>query len=365
MTDRLYACENRYEELTQKLTDPTVIGDSEKYRAVLVEHASIEPTVLCFREYKAAAAELNEALEVIDHAGSDQELRALAQEQLKESKEKISLLKLKLRELLMPKDPNDDKNVIVEIRGCAGGEEAALFAGTLFRMYSKYSEAHGFTVSVMDVSESELGGIKEISFTVEGQGAFSRFKYESGVHRVQRVPATESQGRVHTSTATVAVLPEIADAEYDLDMNDVEIDTYRSSGAGGQHINKTDSAIRLTHKPTGIVITCQDQRSQLKNKEKAIRVLKAKLLDMVSAEQTDAIAETRRLQVGTGDRSERIRTYNFPQNRISDHRIDYTAYNLTDFVDGNIDELVDALITADRSLKMASGNTEKDDFGDL
>jgi len=363
MIGKLESCENRFDEVEQKLTDPIVISNTDVYRELLKEHAELLPTVTCYREYKRVESDLNDALFVLDSKNIDPEMKILAQEQLKESKAKLEELKVQLKELMMPKDPNDDKNVIVEIRGGAGGEEASLFAADLFRMYSKYSESKGYTVSVMDVNETELGGLKEIVFTVEGNGAYSRFKYESGVHRVQRVPETESQGRVHTSTVTVAVLPEVDDVQFELDMNDVDVDTYRSGGAGGQHINKTDSAIRLTHRPTGIVVTCQDQRSQLKNKEKAIKVLKARLLDKAQNEQSSAIAEERKSQVGTGDRSERIRTYNFPQNRITDHRIDLTIYNLTDFIEGRIEVVVDSLITADRAKKLSANNSNgNEDF---
>lgn len=355
MIKSLEAAENRFEELEQKLTDPEVLGNSELYRSVVIEHSGLEETVAVYREYKRSRQSFDEAAAILADS-DDPEFKVLAQEEYDIQKIRLKELGERLKELLMPGDPNDSKDVIVEIRGGAGGEEAALFAAVLFRMYTKYAEGRGWNVSVMDANETEIGGFKEIVFTIEGRGAYSRLKFESGVHRVQRVPATESGGRIHTSTATVAVLPEIDDVEFDLNMNDVDVDTYRSGGAGGQHINKTESAIRLTHRPTGIVVTCQDQRSQLKNKEKAIKVLKSRLIDLYSTRQQSEIAEERRSQVGTGDRSERIRTYNYPQNRITDHRIDLTVYKLNDFLEGDIDEVVDALITADRAERLSKGN---------
>ena len=353
MIERLELLANKYEELTQKLTEPDCMSDTTRYREILKEHAELEEIVMKYHEFSKVKSEIDEAEEILSAIGVDSELRALARDQLRESTKKYEELNIILKELLMPKDPNDSKNVIVEIRGGAGGEEAALFSSVLYRMYSRFAESNGWKVSVMDANETELGGYKEIVFTIEGRGAYSKLKFESGVHRVQRVPETESQGRVHTSTATVAVLPEADDSSYELDMNDVDVDVYRSGGAGGQHINKTSSAIRLTHRPTGIVVTCQDQRSQLMNKEKAIRVLKAKLLDIHNSERESERAETRRNQVGTGDRSERIRTYNYSQNRISDHRIDLTIYDLTDFLDGKMETVIDALIMADRTDRLA------------
>ena len=355
MIASLEAAANRYEELEQKLTDPEVLGDAERYKSVVIEHSSLSETVETYREYKRVKADLDEAKEILDHS-EDPEFKALAQSEYETAKKTLGELGQKLKELLMPKDPNDGKNVIMEIRGGAGGEEAALFAAVLFRMYTKYAEGKGWNVSVMDANETEIGGYKEIVFTVEGQGAYSKLKFESGVHRVQRVPTTESGGRIHTSTATVAVLPEADDVAFELNMNEVDVDTYRSGGAGGQHSNKTESAIRLTHRPTGIVVTCQDQRSQLKNKEKAIRVLKARLLDLYGGMQQNEIAEERRSQVGTGDRSERIRTYNYPQSRITDHRIELTLYKLGDFLEGNLDEVIDALVTADRAKRLSEGD---------
>ena len=355
MLAKLQAAEFRYEELTEKLTDPGVIGDNNEYRKVLTEHSELYELIETYREYKAKIEARNEARALLDEP-IDDDFRKLVSEEFNETTAAVKELEQKLKELLMPKDPDDEKNVIVEIRGGAGGEEAALFGAVLFRMYTKYAEKNGWRVEIIDSNETEIGGLKEMIFSIEGKGVYSKLKFESGVHRVQRVPTTESGGRIHTSTATVAVLPEADEVDYELNMNDVEIDTYRSGGAGGQHVNKTDSAIRLTHKPTGIVVTCQDQRSQLKNKEKAFKVLRTKLLDMYREQQTDEIAEDRKSQVGTGDRSERIRTYNYPQNRVTDHRIDLTLYKLTEILEGSIDEIIDELITSDRAKKLASGN---------
>lgn len=354
MISKLLECENKYEELEHRLTDPEVISDNELYRKTLQEHAALAEIVEAFREYKACEAELAEAREILD-GEFDTELKELASLQLKDAGKRKDEVLAKLKVLLSPGDPNDSRDVIMEIRAGTGGEEAALFAAVLFRMYSKYAESMGWQVSVMDDNETGLGGFKEIVFTVEGRGAYSKLKYESGVHRVQRIPQTESGGRIHTSTATVAVFPEASDVDFKLDMNEVDVDTYRSGGAGGQHINKTESAIRLTHRPTGIVVTCQDQRSQLKNKEKAVKVLKSRLLDLYSSQQQEAQAEDRRSQVGTGDRSERIRTYNYPQNRITDHRIDLTLYDLEGFVNGKLDDVITALSTADNAKRLAAG----------
>lgn len=359
----LEAAENRFEELEQKLTDPEVLGDAERYKSAVIEHSSLAETVQAYREYKRVKADLEEAKEILEQS-QDPDFRALAQSEFETAREALGRLELQLKELLMPKDPNDEKNVIMEIRAGTGGEEAALFAAVLFRMYTKYAERKGWTVSVMDASETEIGGYKEIVFTVEGRGAYSRLKFESGVHRVQRVPTTESGGRIHTSAATVAVLPEADDVAIELNMNEVDVDTYRSGGAGGQHINKTESAIRLTHRPTGIVVTCQDQRSQLKNKEKAIRVLKARLVALYGGMRQNEIAEERRSQVGTGDRSERIRTYNYPQSRITDHRIDLTLYRLGDFLEGDLDGVIDALVTSDRAKRLSESGRPEETAGD-
>ncbi len=355
MLEKLQAAENRYEELTQKLTDPEVLADQEQYRKVVTEHAELEAAVNAYREYKKAAAAREEARELMRQP-LEEEFKDLVRAEYEEASEQMAALEQELKILLTPKDPNDGKNVIVEIRGGAGGEEAALFAAVLFRMYTRYAERRGWRAEVIDANETEIGGFKEIVFSIEGRGAYSRLKFESGVHRVQRIPATEAGGRIHTSTVTVAVLPEMDDVEVDINMNDLQIDTFRSSGAGGQHINKTESAIRITHKPTGLVVSCQDEKSQLKNKERALRVLRSKLYEMYKGARDSAVAETRKSQVGTGDRSERIRTYNYPQNRVTDHRIDLTLYKLSAVLDGDLDEVIDALITTDQAGKMAEGS---------
>ncbi|MBQ5630047.1 MAG: peptide chain release factor 1 [Ruminococcus sp.] len=350
MFEKIEIFDKRYSELNRKLYEPSVAADPEAYRKIMKEIKSIEEIVLTYRDYKTALQTEQESLEILE--GGDSELRELAQMELDDAKEKIDELSEQLKILLLPKDPNDDRNVIVEIRGGAGGEESALFSAVLFRMYTMYAEKRGYRVEVVNVNETELGGYKEISFMIEGDGAYSRFKYESGVHRVQRVPETESQGRVHTSTTTVAVLPEAEDVELEIDPKDLKIDTFRSSGAGGQHINKTSSAIRVTHIPTGTVVECQDERSQYKNKDKALKVLKSRLLKEKQDKQTSEIAADRKSQVGTGDRSERIRTYNYPQGRLTDHRIGLTLYKLEDILNGNLDEVIDALVTADRAEKL-------------
>lgn len=354
MLSKLQAAENRYEELTQKLMDPEVLGNNDLYRQVVTEHSELEEIVNVYREYKTVTDHFTQTRALLDET-LEEDFRELAQAEFNELKEKKAELEQRLKILLTPKDPNDDKNVYVEIRGGAGGEEAALFGAVLFRMYTKYAEKQGWHMEVIDESETEIGGLKEIVFMIRGRGAYSRLKFESGVHRVQRVPSTESQGRIHTSTATVAVLPETPNVEVELNMNDLQIDTYRSGGAGGQHINKTDSAIRITHKPTGIVVTCQNQRSQLKNKEQALNMLKVKLYDMQQEEHDKTLSADRKSQIGTGDRSERIRTYNYPQNRVTDHRIDLTLYKLGEILEGGMDEIIDALITVDQSEKLAAG----------
>ena len=353
MLDKLELIEKRFEEITMKLSDPAVLSDPEQVRALSIEHSSLSPIIEKYTEYKKAAAAHAEAKELLYEGGMDPEFKEMASEQLEESAVQMEALEKKLRILLLPKDPNDDKNVIMEIRSGAGGEEAALFANSLYRMYTMYAESRRWKIEVLNLNATELGGIKEISFSIAGQGAYSRLKFESGVHRVQRVPETESQGRVHTSTVTVAVLPEAEEVDFQIDPTDLQIDTFRSSGAGGQHINKTESAIRITHLPTGVVVECQDERSQYKNKEKAMKVLRSRLLEAKIAEQNAAIAADRRAQVGTGDRSERIRTYNYPQGRLTDHRIGYTSYQLANNLNGDLDDLLDALLTADQALKLA------------
>lgn len=351
MFEKIEIFDKRYSELSQRLYEPSVAGNPDEYQKIMKEIKSIEEIVLAYREYKKACETEKDSLEILAET-SDSELKELAQAELDEAKENIERLSDELKILLLPKDPNDERNVIVEIRGGAGGEESALFSAVLFRMYTMYAEKKGYRVEVVNVNETELGGFKEVSFMIEGDGAYSRFKYESGVHRVQRVPETESQGRVHTSTTTVAVLPEAEDVELEIDPNDLKIDTFRSSGAGGQHINKTSSAIRVTHIPTGTVVECQDERSQYKNKDKALKVLKSRLLKEKQDKQASEIAADRKSQVGTGDRSERIRTYNYPQGRLTDHRIGLTLYKLEDILNGNLDEVIDALVTADRAEKL-------------
>ena len=349
MLDKLAAVENRYEQIGVELTRPETVSDNALFTKLMKEHSELTPIVEKYREYKAACESEKEAEELLSEGGLDKDFKELVEAELLQAKENKQVFSEELKILLLPKDPNDDKNVIVEIRGGAGGEEAALFAAALYRMYSMYAESKRFSIDVTNVNETELGGYKEISFMIEGSGAYSKFKYESGVHRVQRVPDTETQGRIHTSTVTVAVMPEADEVEVDINPADLKIDTFRSSGAGGQHINKTSSAIRVTHIPTGTVVECQDERSQFKNKEKALKVLRARLYDAAKSEHDEAIASDRRSQVGTGDRSERIRTYNYPQGRITDHRIGLTLYKLESFLNGDLDEMIDGLITYYRS----------------
>ena len=352
MFENLREAEKHYVEIGEQLMDPSVSGDPEKLKNLMKEHKNLTPVIEKYREYKTAEDNLSQAKELLDEGGLDAGMKEMAEEEMKTSKADIERITEELKILLLPKDENDDRNVIVEIRAGTGGEEAALFAHSLFRMYSMYAESKKYKIEVLNINETELGGVKEVSFMVEGEGAYSRFKVESGVHRVQRVPETETQGRIHTSAVTVAVLPEAEDVEVEINPNDLEIDTYRSGGAGGQHVNKTDSAIRITHIPTGIVVECQDERSQFKNRDKAMKMLKTKLLDMEREKQQNAIASERKSQVGTGDRSERIRTYNYPQGRMTDHRINLTMYSLETILDGRLDEIIDALITADRAEKL-------------
>jgi len=353
MLDRLEVIENRFEELNMRLADPSVMTDQELYLKLMKEHTELSDVVEKFREYKSYAKAYEDARLMLDEK-PDKELLEMIELEMDEARMGMERAEKELKILLMPKDPNDERNVIVEIRGGAGGDEAALFAAVLYRMYAHYAESKGWTVNVIDSNPTEIGGFKEIVFEIEGKGAYSRLKFESGVHRVQRVPATESSGRIHTSTATVAVLPEVDDVpEVEINPNDIEVDTYRASGAGGQHVNKTSSAIRITHLPTGIVVTCQDQRSQHKNRDKAMRVLKARLYEMAMQKHASELAENRKSQVGTGDRSERIRTYNFPQRRVTDHRIGFTLYQIDDFINGDMDELIDALITTEQTEKLS------------
>ncbi len=361
MFDKLEAAEDRYEEINHKLSDPLVIANQDEYRKLMKEYSELEEVVEKYREYKKVVRDIDDAKELLKDKQLEPEFREMIQAELKEAEEKIEMIKKKLKVLLIPKDPNDDRSVIVEIRGGAGGEEAALFAAVLFRMYTRYAERKRWKVDMMDSNPTELGGFKEVVFAIEAKGAYSRLKFESGVHRVQRVPSTEASGRIHTSTITVAVLPEVDDVEVDINPTDLQIDTYRSGGAGGQHINKTESAIRITHVPSGIVVTCQDERSQHKNKDKAMKVLRSKLFKMAQEQQNSEVAQARRSQVGTGDRSERIRTYNYPQGRVTDHRIGLTLYKLDEIVDGDMDEVIDALITTDQTEKLGSGSGEDDD----
>ena len=352
MFDKLQGIEDKLEKINSSLCDPEVVSNQEEYKKLMREAKTLTPIVEKFREYKKANSDLTEAKEMLADSSLDKEFRDMASEEAAEAQKKTEELKEELKVLLLPKDPNDYKNVIVEIRGGAGGEEAALFAGSLFRMYSMYAERKGWKTEIMNENPTELGGYKEISFMIEGEGAYSRLKFESGVHRVQRVPETESQGRAHTSTVTVAVLPEAEEVEFTLDPADLQIDVFRSSGAGGQKVNKTSSAIRVTYLPTGMVVECQDERSQYKNKDKALKVLRSRLLEEKTAKQNAEIAGERRSQVGTGDRSERIRTYNFPQGRVSDHRIGLTLYKIEAIMNGDLDEIIDALVTADTAEKL-------------
>jgi len=360
MFDKLEIAKNRYEEINLKLSDPDVISNQDEYRKLMKEHSELEELVLKYNEYKTVEKNIKEAKELLNEK-LDKDFQEMVQAELEESEQRLEVLTKELKLLLMPKDPNDDKNVIVEIRGGAGGEEAALFAGVLYRMYTRYAERKGWRTEMVDSNPTEIGGFKEVVFSIDGKGAYSRLKFESGVHRVQRVPTTEANGRIHTSTVTVAVLPEVDEVDVYINPADLQIDTYRAGGAGGQHVNKTESAIRITHIPTGIVVTCQDERSQHKNKEKAMKVLRSKLYEIALEQQNTEVAQTRKSQVGTGDRSERIRTYNYPQGRVTDHRIGLTLYRLDDILDGDIDEIIDALITADQTEKLSSGAFDDND----
>ena len=358
MFEKLEQAEKKFTALNESLADPAVLGDIDKMNAALKEIKHMTPVVEKYREYKKLLVEMDDARTLLAEPGLDPDLAAMAEEELESAKKKSEEAAEALKVLLLPADPNDEKNVIIEIRAGAGGEEAALFGGVLFRMYSMYAESRHWKCEVVSENETGLGGCKEISFMVNGEGAYSRLKFESGVHRVQRVPETESGGRIHTSTVTVAVLPEAEEVELQIDPKDLQIDTFRSSGAGGQHVNKTSSAIRVTHLPSGTVVECQDERSQYKNKEKALKVLRARLLAEKQAAQEAEIAGARRMQVGTGDRSERIRTYNYPQGRVTDHRIGLTLYKLEQILNGDLDELIDALVTADTAARMAAGEEE-------
>ena len=353
MLDKLQQVEEHFGEIESRLGDPSIVADVEKFTALTREHATLEPIVKKFRDYKKILAQIDEDKTLLE-TSADDELKALAADELNDLRKIKASLDEELPILLLPKDPNDERNVIVEIRGGVGGEEAALFAGDLFRMYTRYAERQGWRVDIVDSNATTIGGFKEISFTVDGAGAFSKLKYESGTHRVQRVPVTESSGRIHTSAVTVAVMPEAEEVDVVINPADLRIDTYCASGAGGQYVNRTETAIRITHLPTGIVVQCQDEKSQLKNKEKAMRVLRARVKDLAVREQTEAIAADRKNQVGSGDRSERIRTYNFPQGRVTDHRIGLTLHKLDAILNGELDEIIAALITADRAKKLSA-----------
>ncbi len=351
MFDRLEDLLRRFEEIQNELSEPSVVSDQNRFRKLMKEQNDLSPIVDAYLEYKKEKQNIEDSLMILGEE-SDEEMRELAKEELANSKENVEALENKLKILLLPKDPNDDKNVVVEIRAGAGGDEAALFAAELYRMYSKYAEVQRWKIDLISVNESGIGGFKEVIFMVNGSGAYSKLKYESGVHRVQRVPVTESGGRIHTSTATVAIMPEAEEVDVEINPNDCRIDVFRSSGNGGQCVNTTDSAVRLTHIPTGIVISCQDEKSQLKNRDKAFKVLRAKLYELELEKAHDEEAAARKSQVGTGDRSEKIRTYNFPQGRVTDHRIKLTAYNLDAVMNGDIQEFIDSLIAADQAAKL-------------
>ena len=353
MFDKLEDLIRRFEDITRELNEPSVTADQDRFRMLMKEQSDLVPLVECYTAYKKCKETIDESIAMLEEE-SDSEMREMLKEELSEAKNHVPELEQQLKLLLLPKDPNDDKNVIVEIRAGVGGDEAALFAADLYRMYVMYSERQGWRVETMNIEDIGIGGMKTVSFMINGQGAYSRLKYESGVHRVQRVPATESGGRIHTSTATVAIMPEVEDVEVNIDMNDIKFDVFRASGNGGQCVNTTDSAVRLTHFPTGIVISCQDEKSQIKNKAKAMKVLRAKLYELEQEKQHNSEAELRRSQIGTGDRSEKIRTYNFPQSRVTDHRIKLTLYKLDAIMDGDLFELIDSLTAADQAEKLSN-----------
>ncbi len=353
MFEKLALMEKKYNEISEKLSSPDIVNDNKLYTQLMRDFKNITPIIEKYRDYQKAQSEFADAKALLEDNSTDKEFKEFAQTEFEETKEDIERITQELKVMLLPKDPNDDKNVIIEIRGGAGGEEAALFANSLYRMYTMYAETRGWKQEVLYANPTELGGFKEISFSIEGDGAYSRLKYESGVHRVQRVPETESQGRIHTSTVTVAVLVEADEVELEINPTDLKIDYFRASGAGGQHINKTESAVRITYLPTNVVVECQDERSQHKNKDKAMKILRSRIYEAMQREQEAQIASERRTQVGTGDRSERIRTYNYPQGRLTDHRIGLTLYKLDDVLNGNLDEVFDALATADQAAKLA------------
>ncbi|MBQ7935559.1 MAG: peptide chain release factor 1 [Clostridia bacterium] len=355
MINKLNLIAERYEEINRQLMDPAIVGDQKKYTALMREYKHLTPIMEEFNRYRTYKTRFEEA-ELLLKEAADAEIRELAEIEYKENKTGLETSAEALKILLLPRDERDDKNVIIEIRGGAGGEEAMLFAAALFRMYTMHAESKGFKYEVLNLNDTELGGIKEIAFSISGEGAFSRYKFESGVHRVQRVPETESGGRIHTSTATVAVLPEMEERDFEINPTDLQIDTFRASGAGGQHVNKTESAIRVTHLPTGLVVECQDERSQHKNRERALKILRSRLADIEREKQEAALASQRKSQVGTGDRSERIRTYNYPQGRVTDHRIGLTLYKLEQILNGDLDEVIDALVTSDQAEKLKGEN---------
>ena len=358
MFDRIEELVDKLDTINNQLTDPDVVTDQNKFRKLMKEQSDLVPIVDKYKEYKEAKATIDDSLEILEEE-SDEELREMAKEEMNAAKSRLETIEQELKILLLPKDPNDSKNVIVEIRAGAGGDEAALFAYEIYRMYQKYVDQFKWKVELMSVNENGIGGFKEVTFMINGAGAYSRLKYESGVHRVQRVPETESGGRIHTSTCTVAIMPEAEEIDFHLDMNDCKFDVFRASGNGGQCVNTTDSAVRLTHIPTGIVISCQDEKSQLKNKDKALKVLRSRLYEMELAKQHDAEAEARRSQIGTGDRSEKIRTYNFPQGRVTDHRIKLTLHRLENILNGDLDEIIDSLIAADQAAKLSNLQEEE------
>lgn len=351
MFDKLEALEERFELVNRKLSDPDIISDQDEFRKYCKENSDLTPIIEKYREYKTAKETIAECKDIL--SGGDKELEDLAKLELSEAEDTLENVTAELKILLLPKDPNDDKNVIIEIRGGTGGEEAALFAADLFRMYTMYAESKQWRIEILSSNPTDIGGYKEITFSVSGQGAYSKFKFESGVHRVQRVPTTESQGRIQTSAATVAVLPEVEEVEVDINPNDLRIDVFRAGGPGGQCVNTTDSAVRITHLPTGIVVSCQDEKSQFKNKDKAMKILRSRIYEEMEAQRHSQIADERKSQIGSGDRSERIRTYNYPQSRVTDHRINLTLYKLEQVLNGSLDELIDALITADQAAKMS------------